>query len=66
MDWLSGIRAAKLDNTYGSRYGLDGVDRTFSFCCCRLAVIFWMSCLAFLGSFLEPLLLGHYITYCSR
>ncbi|WP_206108512.1 phage holin family protein [Paenibacillus thiaminolyticus] len=29
MDWLSGIRAAKLDNTYGSRYGLDGVSRTF-------------------------------------
>jgi len=29
MDWLSGIRAAKLDNTYGSRYGLDGVARTF-------------------------------------
>ena len=29
MDWLSGIRAAKIDNTYGSRYGLDGVSRTF-------------------------------------
>lgn len=29
MDWLSGIRAAKRDNTYGSRYGLDGVARTF-------------------------------------
>lgn len=29
MDWLSGVRAAKRDNTYGSRYGLDGVARTF-------------------------------------
>lgn len=29
MDWLAGIRAAKKDNTYGSKYGLDGVFRTF-------------------------------------
>lgn len=29
MDWLSGIRAAKKDNTYSSRYGIDGVFRTF-------------------------------------
>lgn len=29
MDWLSGVRASKRDNTYGSRYGLDGVARTF-------------------------------------
>ncbi|WP_203364732.1 phage holin family protein [Bacillus sp. REN10] len=29
MDWLSGIRAAKKDNTYASKYGLDGVFRTF-------------------------------------
>jgi phage-related holin len=29
MDWLSGIRAAKKDNTYASKYGLDGIFRTF-------------------------------------
>lgn len=29
MDWLSGIRAAKQDNTYASKYGIDGVFRTF-------------------------------------
>ncbi|MED5017943.1 phage holin family protein [Paenibacillus chibensis] len=29
LDWLSGVRAAKKDNTYASRYGLDGVARTF-------------------------------------
>ncbi|MBT2287967.1 phage holin family protein [Paenibacillus albidus] len=29
MDWLSGIRAAKKDNTYASKYGIDGVFRTF-------------------------------------
>lgn len=29
MDWISGIRAAKKDNTYASKYGIDGVFRTF-------------------------------------
>lgn len=29
MDWISGVRAAKKDFTYASRYGLDGVIRTF-------------------------------------
>ncbi len=29
MDWMSGIAAAQKDNTYGSRYGLEGVARTF-------------------------------------
>lgn len=29
MDWISGVRAAKKDNTYGSKYGIDGVFRTF-------------------------------------
>lgn len=29
MDWISGVQAAKRDNSYGSRYGLDGVIRTF-------------------------------------
>lgn len=29
MDWLSGVQAAKKDNTYGSRYGLEGISRTF-------------------------------------
>ncbi|WP_028590369.1 phage holin family protein [Paenibacillus massiliensis] len=29
MDWMSGISAAKKDDTYGSRYGLEGVARTF-------------------------------------
>ncbi|MUG25406.1 holin [Paenibacillus macerans] len=28
MDWISGIRAAKKDDTYASRYGIDGVFRT--------------------------------------
>lgn len=28
LDWLSGIRAAKKDATYASRYGIDGVVRT--------------------------------------
>jgi phage-related holin len=29
MDWLSGVRAAKKDNTYASKYGIDGIFRTF-------------------------------------
>ncbi|MEK3942247.1 hypothetical protein [Paenibacillus sp. FSL H3-0310] len=29
MDWLSGIRACKKDNTHASKYGIDGVSRTF-------------------------------------
>lgn len=29
MDWISGIRAAKKDHSYGSKYGIDGVFRTF-------------------------------------
>lgn len=29
MDWVSGVRAAKKDNTYGSKYGIDGVFRSF-------------------------------------
>lgn len=29
MDWISGVRAAKKDFTYASRYGLDGIIRTF-------------------------------------
>lgn len=29
MDWLSGVRAAKKDNTYASIYGIDGIFRTF-------------------------------------
>jgi len=29
MDWLSGSRAAKKDNTYASEYGIDGIFRTF-------------------------------------
>ncbi|WP_256253005.1 phage holin family protein [Paenibacillus sp. UNC496MF] len=29
MDWLSGTRAAKKDMTYASKYGLDGLFRTF-------------------------------------
>lgn len=28
MDWLSGVRAAKKDQTYSSRYGIDGVFRS--------------------------------------
>jgi phage-related holin len=29
MDWISGTRASKKDNTYASKYGIDGVFRTF-------------------------------------
>lgn len=29
MDWLSGTRASKKDKSYASKYGLDGVFRTF-------------------------------------
>jgi phage-related holin len=29
MDWLSGTRASKKDNTYASKYGIDGIFRTF-------------------------------------
>lgn len=29
MDWLSGSRASKKDNSYGSKYGIDGIFRTF-------------------------------------
>lgn len=29
MDWITGIRAAKKDRTYASKYGIDGVFRTF-------------------------------------
>jgi phage-related holin len=29
MDWLSGVRAAKKDNTYASKYGIDGIFRSF-------------------------------------
>lgn len=29
MDWLSGSRAAKKDNSYASKYGIDGIFRTF-------------------------------------
>ncbi|MEC0127163.1 phage holin family protein [Paenibacillus pabuli] len=29
LDWMSGISAAKQDNSYGSRYGLEGIWRTF-------------------------------------
>ncbi|MBA9088826.1 phage-related holin [Fontibacillus solani] len=29
MDWISGVEAARKDNSYGSRYGLEGVIRTF-------------------------------------
>lgn len=29
LDWISGYRAAKKDNTYASKYGIDGVFRTF-------------------------------------
>ncbi|WP_036718242.1 phage holin family protein [Paenibacillus harenae] len=28
MDWISGTRAAKKDNSYASKYGIDGVSRT--------------------------------------
>jgi len=29
LDWLSGSRAARLDDSYASKYGIDGVFRTF-------------------------------------
>jgi phage-related holin len=29
MDWMSGTRASKKDKTYASKYGIDGVFRTF-------------------------------------
>jgi len=29
MDWISGVRAAKKDKTYASKYGIDGIFRTF-------------------------------------
>jgi len=29
MDWVTGIRAAKKDNTYASSYGIDGIFRSF-------------------------------------
>jgi len=29
MDWLSGTRASKKDHTYASKYGIDGIFRTF-------------------------------------
>ena len=29
MDWITGSRAAKKDNSYGSEYGIDGIFRTF-------------------------------------
>jgi len=29
MDWITGSRAAKKDNSYLSKYGIDGVFRTF-------------------------------------
>ncbi|OPA80232.1 holin [Paenibacillus selenitireducens] len=29
LDWLSGIRAAQKDSSYASKYGIDGVFRTF-------------------------------------
>lgn len=29
MDWISGVRAAKKDHTYASKYGIDGIFRTF-------------------------------------
>lgn len=29
LDWLSGIRASKKDHSYASKYGLDGIFRTF-------------------------------------
>ncbi|OPA74683.1 holin [Paenibacillus selenitireducens] len=29
MDWITGIRASKKDNSYASKYGIDGVFRTF-------------------------------------
>lgn len=29
MDWISGSRASKKDNSYASKYGIDGIFRTF-------------------------------------
>ncbi|MDQ6418664.1 phage holin family protein [Paenibacillus sp. LHD-117] len=29
LDWISGSRAAQKDNSYGSKYGIDGLFRTF-------------------------------------
>lgn len=29
LDWMSGTSAARKDNSYGSKYGIDGVKRTF-------------------------------------
>lgn len=29
LDWISGIRASKKDYSYSSKYGIDGVFRTF-------------------------------------
>lgn len=29
LDWISGYRAAKKDDTYASNYGIDGIFRTF-------------------------------------
>ncbi|WP_152393750.1 phage holin family protein [Paenibacillus guangzhouensis] len=29
MDWITGVWAAKMDRTYASKYGIDGVVRTF-------------------------------------
>ncbi len=29
MDWISGVRASKKDKTYASKYGIDGIFRTF-------------------------------------
>ncbi|MFX3633713.1 MAG: phage holin family protein [Candidatus Pristimantibacillus sp.] len=29
MDWISGVRAANKDNSYASKYGIDGVFRSF-------------------------------------
>lgn len=33
LDWVAGIRAAKKDATYSSKYGIDGVFRTFFMIC---------------------------------
>lgn len=29
MDWITGIRSSKKDKTYASKYGIDGIFRTF-------------------------------------
>lgn len=29
LDWISGVRASKKDDSYGSQYGIDGVFRSF-------------------------------------